>query len=370
MKISVCYIAKNEEKNLPLSLETVQPFADELIVADTGSTDHTRQIAAAAGALVFDFPWRDDFAAARNFTLGHATGDWIVFPDADEGFLHPEKIRDKLSELAARTPPIDAAMVTRVNLDLETGKSQGNDRAVRIFRHIPEIHYEGRIHENIIHTSGKLTVYQDDGALSMYHTGYAGSVGTQKAERNLRILQQEIAKYGEQPGQYMYLADCYLGVKDYKQAMKYAILALDSPVQPVASRVGLFHVAIESMRQLDWPLDEQLALANMAMAEYPDQPEFYGERGMILCAMDRLKEARASLQKAAALYETPEAPPTAETYFNASSAATVYARLGELEAIRENRDTAEAYFQKALAEDRTNEVIKEKYEQFLREIRS
>ena len=370
MKISVCYIVKNEEKNLPLSLETVQSFADELIIVDTGSTDHTKQIAAAAGAFIFDFTWLDDFAAARNFALDHATGDWIVFPDADEGFLYPERVREKIMELDVRIPPIDAAMVTRVNMDPETGHTQGNDRAVRLFRRIPEIRYHGRIHENITHSSGTLRLYQDDGALSMYHTGYADSVGTQKAERNLRILQQEIAKHGEQPGQYMYLADCYLGIKDYKRAMKYAILALDSPAQPVASRVGIFHVAIESMRQLDWPLEEQLALANMAMAEYPDQPEFYGERGMILCAMDRLKEAQASLQKAAALYETPEAPPTAETYFNASSAATVYARLGELEAIRENRDTAEAYFQKALAEDDTNEAIKKKYERFLRESRS
>ncbi len=366
MKISVCYIAKNEEKNLPLSLETVQPFADELIVADTGSTDHTRQIAAAAGALVLDFTWRDDFAAARNFALEHATGDWIVFPDADEGFLYPERVRGKISEIDGHVPTADAVMVTLVNLDPETGQSQGNIRAVRLFRHIPEIHYQGRIHENITHTRGTLHLYQDDGALSMYHTGYADSVGTQKAERNLRILQQEIAKHGEQPGQYMYLADCYLGIKDYKRAMKYAILALDSPVQPVASRAGLFHVAIESMRQLDWPLDEQLALANMAMAEYPDQPEFYGERGMILCAMDRLDEAKASLLKAASLYEAPEAPPMAETYFCAPSSATVYAKLGELEALRENRDAAEVYFQKALAEDGENEAIREKYERFLR----
>ena len=370
MKISVCYIVKNEEKNLPLSLETVQSFADELIVVDTGSTDHTKQIAAAAGAFIFDFTWRDDFAAARNFALDHATGDWIVFPDADEGFLYPERVRRKITEIDAHIPPADAAMVTLVNLDPEAGQSKGNLRVVRLFRRIPEIRYQGRIHENITHFGGTLRLYQDDDALSMYHTGYADSVGTKKAERNLQILQQEIAKHGEQPWQYMYLADCYLGIKDYKRAMKNAILALDSPIQPVASRVGIFHVAIESMRQLDWPLEEQLALANMAMAEYPDQPEFYGERGMILCAMDRLKEARASLQKAAALYETPEAPPTAETYFNASSAATVYARLGELEAIRENRDAAEAYFQKALAEDGTNEALKEKYERFLRESRS
>ncbi len=369
MKISVCYIVKNEEKNLPLSLETMQPIADELIVADTGSTDHTRQIAAAAGAFVLDFAWRDDFAAARNFALGHATGDWVVFPDADEGFLYPERVRKKILEIDAHVPPMDAAMVTLVNLDPETGQSKGNSRVVRLFRRIPEIRYHGRIHENITRSDGALRLYQDDGTLSMFHTGYADSVGTQKAERNLRILQQEIAKHGEQPGQYLYLADCYLGVKDYKRAMKYAILALDSPVQPVASRVGLFHVAIESMRQLNWPLDEQLALANMAMAEYPDQPEFYGERGMILCAMDRLKEARASLLKAASLYEKSEAPPTAETYFCAASAATVYARLGELEAIREDYSAAEAYFLKALAEDGKNEAIKEKYERFLRERR-
>ena len=210
---------------------------------------------------------------------------------------------------------------------------------------------------------------QDDGALSIRFIARADSVDIQKAGRKLRLLQKEIAEHGEQPRQYLHLADCYFSVKDYKQAMKYAILALDSPVQPVASRAGLFHVAIESMRQLDWPLDEQLALANMAMAEYPDQPEFYGERGMILCAMDRLEEAKASLLKAASLYESPEAPPTAETYFSSSAAATVYARLGELEAIGENRDVAKAYFLKALAEDGENEAIREKYERFLRGLR-
>lgn len=369
MKISVCYIVKNEEKNLPLSLETVRTFADELIVVDTGSSDRTRQIAAAADALILDFTWRDDFAAARNFALGRVTGDWIVFPDADEGFLHPDRVRDKIMEIDTRVPSIDAVMVTRVNLDPETGKSQGNDRSVRLFRNDPKIRYQGRIHENITHIRGTLRLYQDDGSLSMYHTGYAEAVGMQKARRNPRILQQEIAKHGEQPGQYLYLADCYLGIKDYKKAMKYAILALDSPAQPVASRVGLFHVAIESMRQLNWPLDEQLALANMAMAEYPDQPEFYGERGMLLCAMDRLEEAKASLLKAASLYETPEAPPTAETYFTAASAATVYARLGELEALRQNLDAAETFFRKALAEDESNEAIQEKYERFQRENR-
>ena len=93
MKISVCYIVKNEAANLPRSLATVTGFADELIVADTGSEDVSREIAAQAGAKVLDYVWQDDFAAARNFTLDAATGDWIIFLDADEGFLHPAAVR-------------------------------------------------------------------------------------------------------------------------------------------------------------------------------------------------------------------------------------------------------------------------------------
>ena len=335
MKLSVCYIAKNEEKNLPLSLETVKEFADELIVVDTGSADATKKIALDAGATVLDFVWRDDFAAARNFALDHATGDWIVFPDADEGFLTPEKVRDKLSEIDAMQPPVDAVMVTRINVDPETKQDQGNDRAVRIFRNTPEIRYQGHIHETIAHNSGKLRLYHDDGALSLYHTGYAEDCLTQKSERNLRMLLDDIAKYGEQPGQYLYLADCYLNLRDYPKAMKYAVLALDSPVQPTASRAGLYHVAIESMRQLDWPLDEQLALANKALAEYPKQPEFYGERGMILCALGRLEEARASLCRAVEIYEKNETPATAETYFSEESAEIVRKRIKEIDAISE-----------------------------------
>ena len=75
MRISVCYIVKNEAANLTRSLSTVKDSADELIVADTGSADASKEIAARAGAKVLDFAWQDDFAAAKNFALDAATGD-------------------------------------------------------------------------------------------------------------------------------------------------------------------------------------------------------------------------------------------------------------------------------------------------------
>ena len=58
-----------------------------------------RRIAAALGALVHPFPWDDDFAAGRNFALGQATGDWILWLNPDEEVLPitPERVLARTS---------------------------------------------------------------------------------------------------------------------------------------------------------------------------------------------------------------------------------------------------------------------------------
>ena len=83
-KVSLCMIVRNEERNLPSCLAGVAELVDEIIVVDTGSTDGTKEQAAKWDAKVFDFPWVDDFSAARNESLRHATGDWILWLDADD----------------------------------------------------------------------------------------------------------------------------------------------------------------------------------------------------------------------------------------------------------------------------------------------
>ena len=84
MLISVCMIVKNEEERLPRCLSCLQGIADEIIVVDTGSTDRTREAAQRYDAKIYDFPWVDDFAAARNFAFSKASGDYIYSADADE----------------------------------------------------------------------------------------------------------------------------------------------------------------------------------------------------------------------------------------------------------------------------------------------
>src|SRR5579883_2373219 len=82
--ISLCLIAKNAEATITTSLRSTTNLVVEMVVVDTGSTDGTKEIAASLGARVFDFAWVDSFAAARNESLRHATGDWIFWLDADE----------------------------------------------------------------------------------------------------------------------------------------------------------------------------------------------------------------------------------------------------------------------------------------------
>ena len=66
VSVSLCMIVKNEEDVLERCLDSISHLVDEIVIVDTGSTDRTKEIAARFTDLIFDFPWQDDFAAARN----------------------------------------------------------------------------------------------------------------------------------------------------------------------------------------------------------------------------------------------------------------------------------------------------------------
>src|SRR5207237_2451906 len=121
MRVSLCMIVKNEEHNLADCLASVADLVDEVIIIDTGSTDRTKDIAAGFGARVFDFPWVDSFAAARNESLRHATGDWVFWMDGDDR-LDPAN-RTKLQALFASLKPENAAYSMKCLClpDAETG---------------------------------------------------------------------------------------------------------------------------------------------------------------------------------------------------------------------------------------------------------
>jgi glycosyltransferase involved in cell wall biosynthesis len=82
-KIAVLILTFNEENNIRPCIESVI-FADEVIIVDSGSTDHTLQIASELGAKVTYNPMTEGFAGQRNFALLQTKAQWVLFLDADE----------------------------------------------------------------------------------------------------------------------------------------------------------------------------------------------------------------------------------------------------------------------------------------------
>ena len=194
MKISACYITKNESANLAASIESIAASVDEIIVYDTGSEDDTCRIAEALPKVkLFRGAWCDDFAAARNEAVARAIGDWIVFLDADERFS--TETRGNLRAVLEAAADYDALAVKIVNLDVDgvEEKRLNHTYVVRAFRRSPEIRYAGRIHEHIERAGGGLRLaFIPEASLVLLHTGYTASRAKGKAERNLRLLLREL----------------------------------------------------------------------------------------------------------------------------------------------------------------------------------
>src|SRR5262249_13014770 len=124
-------------------------LVDEIVVVDTGSTDRTREAATHFGARVYEFPWCDNFAAARNESLRHASGDWILSLDAEDRLDHDN--RRKLRELLASLRDEPAAYALRCLDARGTGTGSGTvAEEIRLFRNHPAIRWEYRTHEQIL----------------------------------------------------------------------------------------------------------------------------------------------------------------------------------------------------------------------------
>lgn len=147
--VSLCMIVRDEEKTLSRVLEAARQFCDELVVVDTGSTDRTVEIANACGAKVYHFKWIDDFAAARNFSFSKATGDWILWLDADD-VLPPETIEiGKKMKAWLPQAPAPALFCPYEYAHNDLGQVTLMQSRERWVKRCAGFRWEGRIHETI-----------------------------------------------------------------------------------------------------------------------------------------------------------------------------------------------------------------------------
>ena len=178
MRISACYIVKNEAENVKRSISSIRGQVDEIVVVDTGSTDRTVAIASGLGANIYDFVWQDDFASARNYALSKATGDWIVLLDADEYFSADTSCNLRKVIGVYGESSCNGLLVKMDNIDAASGELLDSFYQLRLVRRQPGLAYQGRIHEELLRDGKSLDnlykVSQD--VLRIVHTGYALSL--------------------------------------------------------------------------------------------------------------------------------------------------------------------------------------------------
>lgn len=209
--LSIGMIVKNEEQKLEKCLKALQPLRDavacELVIADTGSTDGTRTIAEQYADFVFDFPWVNDFSAARNAVMDKCTGLWYLTVDADEYLdANVSELVSFLTSPDAKQTDVGYIIVRNYNTaDMVPGDC--NDFfALRMARMQPGIRYTGTIHESLQVPSGKSVRFFSKTIL--HHDGYAWKTEAEaraKMQRNLELLEKALE---QQPNNARILTQC------------------------------------------------------------------------------------------------------------------------------------------------------------------
>ena len=193
--VSLCMIVKNEEDVLERCLESAAGLADEIIIVDTGPIDRTREIAARFTDRIFDFPWQDDFSAARNESFSHASMDYCLWLDADDLLLE----EDQTAFLALKEtldPDVSVVMAPyRTGFDA-AGRTTFSYYRERLIKNRAGMRWTGAVHE-VVTPIGKV-LYAD---FAVTHR----KVRPSDPDRNLRIYQTQLAMGKElEPRQQFY----------------------------------------------------------------------------------------------------------------------------------------------------------------------
>ncbi len=175
-------IVKDEEEVLERCLESVKDCVDEVIIVDTGSTDGTKEIAYRYTQAVYDYAWQDDFAATRNFSFLKATGDYLLWLDADD--ILPATEREKFPAIRRL---LESQSPDMLFLPYDVGEqtlSQCFFRE-RIIKRTAGFVWQGCVHECIV-PSGKIL----NAEMRIRHLGS----NKDRSERNLNIYRKYVTK--------------------------------------------------------------------------------------------------------------------------------------------------------------------------------
>ena len=290
--LSLCMIVRDNEDTIGPCLESIKPWVDEIIVVDTGSKDRTPEICRAHGARMFEFPWCDDFSAARNESIKYARGKWIFWMDSDDTIT--EECGRKLKELAAQDHPDNLlGYIMQVHCPGPEGDvSMTAVDHVKLFRNYPDLRFEHRIHEQIIpaiRRRGGEVAWTD---LFVVHSGSDHSVEgrKRKLERDYRLLELDNAERPNHPFVLFNLGMTYADDEKFPEAIKCLKQCLDVS-HPSESQVRKAYALLVNALSQNEQYQEAWEYCSQGLVHFPSDKELLFRQAMLHHHFGRFLEA-------------------------------------------------------------------------------
>lgn len=199
--LSIGIIFRDNIRCLERCLSSLAPLRKavpcELVMADTGSVDGSRAVAERYADILFDFPWCDDFSAARNAVMDRCIGRWYLSIDADEWL--DSDIRELVGFIRANNKKTgEACAVCQRNYMSADDETEYRDFiAVRMVRMSTGLRFHGAIHERFEYDDGRTLMTTPLYKTIFHHDGYQNQdpeADAARRKRNMDLLVRELEK--------------------------------------------------------------------------------------------------------------------------------------------------------------------------------
>ncbi len=295
-QLTVAMIVRDCEKLVVPTLDCVREIADEIVVADTGSIDRTRQVSLARATKVVSIPWTDDFSAARNACLDRATGDWILWLDAGET-ISPETAAEIRRFVDEDADPGHAYMLM-VRLPA-TGENLAAEQVgrVRLAPNNKALRFVGRVRESMQAALAAAAIVVEPMTWHLLRNAadHDPAVKNRKARRDLKLAELAIRDSGPAASPLLAMGEAWSGMGQSQQAIGCFRKALDHCERGSTNMLEAFYGILAAYENSPESKELQIQACVDALEIFPHDAQ-------LLCAMANYMQLRGRIDLAGRAY--------------------------------------------------------------------